>query len=323
MKHKLSEFQILRGLGRELAPALRHPASMAAIAKSREQQGFHVLITALTWLVYVLSFLLLVPIVHEPTGILVLVPIIIGSWLWGLKIGAGLAFAGAWLNLLLYLPTGLLDQRTWIIALPGGIVFLVGVLVGYLQDLRQTLKRQNELIGYHADHDFLTGLLNRNSFGREAKLRLERTGLAEQTALLYIDLDGFKRVNDELGHALGDAVLVAVAERLRKLTRKLDLQARLGGDEFAILLSQLSNHQEAEQIAASLLTALSEPYHLADRFISVQASIGISMAPQHGTTLDELLQAADKAMYRVKQHGKNGHCFADLTDDDLNPEPVL
>ncbi len=275
-----------------------------------DQFGFRLLTTMLIWLVYILGFLVLVPVLKEPTGILVLLPIILGSWLWGMRKGAALAFFGACLNVLLYLPTGLLENRSWIIAVPGIVVFLVGVMVGYLQDLRQTLKRQNILISYHADHDSLTGLLNRNSFGREAKLRLERTNTADQTALLYIDLDGFKSVNDNFGHAVGDLLLVAVAERLRKLTRKADLHARIGGDEFALMLSQLSEAEDAERIATALLASLSEPFMLSKVTVSVQASIGVSMAPQDGMTLDELLKSSDQAMYSVKANGKNGIWFA-------------
>ncbi|MCA9838809.1 MAG: GGDEF domain-containing protein [Trueperaceae bacterium] len=294
-------------------PVLQHGEG-----KIRSFLGLRLVGTGLIWLAYILSFLLLVPLLKEPTGILVLIPIIVSSWLWGMRKGAALALFGAVLNAFLYLPTGLLEHRVWIVIFPGAMVFGVGLMVGYLQDLRQTLKRQNDLISYHADHDSLTGLLNRNSFGREAGSRLEQ---GKAAALLYIDLDGFKAINDNYGHATGDHLLIKVAERLTRLTRKTDLQARLGGDEFAILLTQVSR-EECLRIGQHVLEALAEPYDLLSAVVLISASIGISVAPQDGKSLEELLKKADRAMYRVKEHGKNGLHFSLLPADLLNPVPA-
>ncbi len=251
---------------------------------------YKMLSTLLLWVVYALAFTLLAPLLKSPTGSLVMIPVIFGGWLWGMRVGGLLAFAGGLLNFGLYAPTGLFENQLWIVFFPNLVVLGVGLLVGHLRDLHQTLRQKNELISYHADHDALTGLRNRSSFGREVNVWLEAANLEDNLlGLLYIDLDSFKRVNDRLGHAAGDALLVAVGERLRTVTCSSDVQARLGGDEFAVLLTKLNHAEEAEKVAKNVLVALSDPCLLEGESVAMGASIGISLFPQSGRTLDDLL----------------------------------
>jgi len=123
-------------------------------------------------------------------------------------------------------------------------------------------------------------------------------------ALLLVDLDGFKQVNDVDGHDAGDALLVAVAERLKALVRESDHVARLGGDEFAVLLP--TNDPEAlEATCARMRSSLAAPLHLGERVIQVTASIGVAVCPEEGTTPDSLYKSADLALYEAKRAGRN------------------
>jgi diguanylate cyclase (GGDEF)-like protein len=119
-----------------------------------------------------------------------------------------------------------------------------------------------------------------------------------------LDLDGFKGVNDRFGHAAGDAVLVAVADRLRASVRDADFVCRIGGDEFVILLSNITDG-EAAAVARRIISRVSEPFEFAPT-ARVGASIGLASAPRDGVTADELLSAADRAMYEAKRRGKGG-----------------
>jgi diguanylate cyclase (GGDEF)-like protein len=132
------------------------------------------------------------------------------------------------------------------------------------------------------------------------RARRQRTGVA----VLFLDLDGFKHVNDSLGHTVGDRLLVAVAHRLRGCLRDEDVIARLGGDEFAIVLSHLEDAAEAERVALRLIDSLRDPFSLPPREITIAASIGVTAA---GAGPEELLRNADLAMYEAKASGKG--CF--------------
>jgi diguanylate cyclase (GGDEF)-like protein len=123
--------------------------------------------------------------------------------------------------------------------------------------------------------------------------------------LLLIDLDGFKPVNDTLGHVVGDALLVAIAGQLRTLVREVDLAARLGGDEFAVLLTQTTDLASIESTCARILTKLGEPMVVAGHSVRVGASIGIVPCPNTGVSADELYRAADTALYEAKQAGRS------------------
>jgi diguanylate cyclase (GGDEF)-like protein len=188
--------------------------------------------------------------------------------------------------------------------------------VGLLQDLGDrvavalaTASRDREL--YRRAHfDPLTQLPNRQLFLDEFKrelARAERHGT--KTALLFIDLDGFSAVNDTLGHAVGDDLLVHVATRLRGCMRKSDVVARLGGDEFTVVLSDLREPADVSAVAQHLIDVLSAPYDVGYGDTFITASVGIAMFPTDGTAAHELLQQADMAMYRAKERGRGGHAF--------------
>lgn len=155
-------------------------------------------------------------------------------------------------------------------------------------------------------NDDLTGLPNRRLLAdrlRHALAIAERRRL--QVALVYIDLDGFKLVNDSLGHAVGDLLLCQVADRLQSRARRSDTLARLGGDEFAVILTGDEAGKDASQVAAALLEVLAPPFSIEDHEIAIGASIGISLYPENGATPLLLLQQADSAMYAAKKLGKN------------------
>ncbi|MGP0090126.1 MAG: EAL domain-containing protein [Xanthobacteraceae bacterium] len=172
-------------------------------------------------------------------------------------------------------------------------------------------RRADAQIAYMARHDALTGLANRVLFQEkieQALISLQQGG--ERFAAFMLDLDRFKDVNDSLGHPFGDALLKAVARRLRTCTRDTDTVARFGGDEFAILQTTDSNQKESAIILANrLLENISAPYDLDGHKVIVGTSIGIAMAPDHGTRADELLRNADLALYKVKSNGRNGYRF--------------
>lgn len=157
-----------------------------------------------------------------------------------------------------------------------------------------------------ASRDPLTGLANRHRFQEQLDhelLRAPRTGGA--VGLMYIDLDGFKAVNDHLGHHAGDALLQQVAARLRECVRATDTVARLGGDEFAIILPVLHQAQDAVHIGEKLLARLAEPYALDADIARISASIGFALHPLDGRNATELIHGADRAMYEAKRHGRN------------------
>ena len=170
-------------------------------------------------------------------------------------------------------------------------------------------RRAQEQIAFLAYHDSLTRLPNRALLDEHLALALARARRSGQSvALLYVDLDDFKAVNDSLGHAAGDELLRRIAVRLRGVVRSTDLLARQGGDEFLILLTDVERDPRlsAEAVAKQVETALLEPFHLADAEFEVGASIGISIYPDDAADADTLLRHADAAMYEVKQAGRGG-----------------
>ncbi len=184
---------------------------------------------------------------------------------------------------------------------------------GLLRALRYAIERQRsqERLTYLAFHDALTGLPNRALLENRldhalASARRQR----ERLALLFLDLDGFKEVNDGLGHEAGDRLLAAVAARLSGCTRSSDTVARLGGDEFVVLLPG-ADATAATVVAAKTLATVGAPYILDERnSVSVTASIGIGLYPDDGADGSALLRRADEAMYAAKQRGKNAYTFA-------------
>jgi diguanylate cyclase (GGDEF)-like protein len=180
----------------------------------------------------------------------------------------------------------------------GALVVLCAVLVGY----QRRAERQADLNQHQALHDGLTGLPNRTLLAdrtSQAIRQADRELLP--AALLLLDLDRFKEINDTLGHHYGDQLLVQVGERLRAGLRELDTVARLGGDEFAVLLPRIETAEGAVTVAAKLQATLAEPFMLEGLNLDVEASIGLAVYPDHGADFDELLQHADIAMYAAKQ----------------------
>lgn len=176
-------------------------------------------------------------------------------------------------------------------------------LLDELESWQTHLQSENETLAHQASHDSLTGLPNRAFFEGRLMRALRNAGkLDERVAVLFLDSDRFKEINDNFGHAAGDAVLVAVATRVRAQLREEDLVARLGGDEFAILLTPLHKAEDAERIADKIIASMEIPIQLpGSTQVLTSLSIGIAVYPDHGVTPGELLDAADTAMYQAKR----------------------
>ena len=176
-------------------------------------------------------------------------------------------------------------------------------------DITETI-RINRQITYLATHDSLTQLPNRHLLHDRLTQAISKAQRGDtQVAVLFIDLDGFKKVNDGLGHAVGDLFLRDTAQRLSASIRKVDTAARWGGDEFVVLLENLSHDQVVNEIAQKIVAALSRPFFFAEQEIFVTPSIGISLFPKDGDNAEVLLSRADSAMYRVKENGRNNFLF--------------
>lgn len=174
-------------------------------------------------------------------------------------------------------------------------------------DVRQS-KDMVRKMSYLAQHDSLTGLVNRVLLTERASRAI---GLAcrhgKRAALLFLDLDGFKSVNDSFGHEIGDQLLKSVALRLASCVRATDTVCRQGGDEFVILLAEIEQPQDAVQVAVNCRAALAEPYFFGTHAMRVTSSIGISLYPDDGITVEAMMQNADAAMYHAKARGRAGH----------------
>jgi diguanylate cyclase (GGDEF)-like protein/PAS domain S-box-containing protein len=156
-----------------------------------------------------------------------------------------------------------------------------------------------------AHYDSLTGLPNRMLLHDRLEQAIATAERQRQHfALLFIDLDGFKPVNDEHGHGVGDAVLKLVGERLNMVIRGMDTAARLGGDEFVVILTDIHNRENTERVAEKIIGELSEPYQVAGKTLSISASIGASLYPSDQKVAMDLLRTADEAMYQAKRDGK-------------------
>ncbi|MDF1877137.1 GGDEF domain-containing protein [Sulfurimonas sp. SAG-AH-194-L11] len=186
------------------------------------------------------------------------------------------------------------------------------VSLGSVQDISKEKIIENELIkqktklDYQANHDVLTGLPNRALFMDRLKHALQKAKRNGSVfALLFIDLDHFKEINDSLGHAVGDEVLVEVTQRLNEIIRSEDTVSRLGGDEFTIILEDLSQAQDASLVANKIVKSLSESMTFKEQLLYISSSIGISTYPDDGVSAEDLLKYADAAMYKAKDKGRN------------------
>ena len=206
---------------------------------------------------------------------------------------------------------------------------LDGDVVGHVWSFRDVTeqRRAQAQLAHRAHHDELTDLPNRRLFQEHLELALARAARRKRAvAVLYIDLERFKLVNDGLGHGAGDTVLVQVAERLRTQMRAEDLAARHSGDEFLLILADLQARDArsaVEAAAARMHAALHRPFRVGDEEISLDASIGVSIYPQDATDGDELLSCADKAMYTSKRERLGGTRFSAKTDPDPTARPSL
>lgn len=186
-------------------------------------------------------------------------------------------------------------------------------LLDELEDWNTRNESEKASLTHQAFHDSLTGLQNRALFVERlnaAMMHARETG--REVAVLFIDGDSFKSINDERGHAAGDAVLIAIAERIRARVRKDDVVVRLGGDEFAIMLAPMEDSARALELADAILSSMRAPIHLPDGGeIIASLSIGVALYPRHGETSHDLLHAADEAMYRAKRLGPGSRWLAD------------
>lgn len=195
-------------------------------------------------------------------------------------------------------------------------------LLDELESWQSHLKSENQALAHKASHDSLTNLPNRAYFAARLARTLRSTHPAnDKVAVLFLDSDRFKNINDTYGHAAGDAVLVAVATRVRAQLRENDVVARFGGDEFAILLAPLYHVEDAQRIADKIIASMQEPVELPGHIsIVTSLSIGIAVYPEHGATPDLLLCAADAAMYQAKRLARGGQ---HLAESEYSPTPLL
>lgn len=189
-----------------------------------------------------------------------------------------------------------------------------GRLIGsihIIRDITEHRKMEQE-IKYQATHDILTGLANRMLFMDHLTLSINQ-GLRyhETQAVMFLDLDRFKSINDTLGHAVGDKVLQVVSERLKTCVRDTDTVARIGGDEYNILVTQITHPDDAAAVAAKILTTLNRPFVIDEIELRISISIGISIFPHDGKDAETLLKNADIALYHAKDRGKNTYEFYD------------
>lgn len=194
---------------------------------------------------------------------------------------------------------------------PGGVLHGFAQLTRDFTARRQVdaqRKRDQERLESAALHDSLTGLANRQLLDDRVSLAIAHARRNKGAmAVLYLDLDGFKEVNDNLGHAGGDLLLKAVARRLAAAGRAVDTTARLGGDEFGLVLWQISSPGDAARVASKVIKTASQPYDIGGRAVAVTMSAGVAIYPEHGEDAAALLKSADLALHDVKHSGKNAY----------------
>jgi diguanylate cyclase len=269
------------------------------------------------WLAYVVDFPYLYVHMGDHTRLVGLGLVALTAWMWGLPGGLIHGVAG------LVLTEGLVSvMHGGVFVLPmltgSDDVFKVlaftgaGLGFGYLRTVRDQMEHHRNAFE-KAQLDPLTGLLNRAGF-QERLTGILKQAREEGTlvAFLFVDLDRFKFVNDTYGHEIGDALLKEVGRALRENVRDHDLVGRLGGDEFTVALLHLHDARDATLVARNLVRVLRAPMPLADRELRISASVGVSIFPRDGDTVEQLTRSADTAMYEVKGNGKNSFHFSSL-----------
>ncbi|MGQ7846539.1 putative bifunctional diguanylate cyclase/phosphodiesterase [Granulosicoccus sp. 3-233] len=207
-------------------------------------------------------------------------------------------------NIRLQRPTG---SISWVSLSATATINDLGQFTGcllVLLDITETYKA-SERMRYAATHDVLTGLANRTSFLDKLQSRLDSSRQRVRTALLYLDLDGFKTVNDTLGHDCGDELLRQVAYRLRTVIRGEDICARLGGDEFTIILTSACSMEEVCAIAETIVRGFNQPFEVFDNDLNLSVSIGIALANEQSSSSDAFIKQADTALYKAKASGRS------------------
>lgn len=178
------------------------------------------------------------------------------------------------------------------------------------------LRMEQEKIEHVAHYDALTDLPNRLLLSDRLQRAMAMSQRNRQTlAVLYLDLDGFKQVNDRYGHSVGDALLIALARRITQVLREVDTLARMGGDEFVAVLADVQGPDQCMHLVQRILRVCAEPITLEDQVLSVSASIGVTLYPQDGSDAEQLIRHADRAMYEAKQSGKNRYYLFDANKD--------
>jgi len=223
--------------------------------------------------------------------------------------------------------TGRTDEAFAINAVKAGAQdYLVKGQINELQlsrALHYSIERKNlqEQVTHLANHDQLTGLANRGLFRMRLEHAISCAGRRDESvAVLYIDLDHFKSINDSLGHAIGDKLLNEVSARFLDAVREVDTVARLGGDEFAIILENVTQAYNVAAIAEKIIEKISKTFHIGDHELHVGCSIGIAYSPHCGQGMDEIINNADTALYAAKANGRNQHQFytGELNQQSLN-----
>ena len=240
------------------------------------------------------------------------------------------AIKGKYFETVRIMLTGNIDQKTAIDAVNDGAVFkfltkpcksedMIAALESGIEQYRKLVgnrktKESEEKMTFLAHHDVLTGLPNRLLFDANLEQALEYSKRQKKkVALLFLDLDRFKVINDTLGHDSGDQLLQVVAERIKKSVRAVDTVARLGGDEFTVILNDINQIEDALIVCKKIIEQLNKPIDLQSQQIITAASIGISIFPDDCDNKDELIKNADVAMYQAKDNGRGCYQFYQKT----------
>ena len=200
----------------------------------------------------------------------------------------------------------------------GALVKVVGILINIDAE-----KKAAHALQERAERDSLTRLLNKNAARKQAEEYLSRFPGGADCAMLIIDLDNFKQVNDRFGHLFGDTVLTRVSQEIMKLFREQDILARIGGDEFLVLMRGISQRKLLESRCQRLLNIFYGIFQNGDHKLPLSCSIGIALSPEHGTSYYELFNRADQALYRAKAQGKNAYVFYDAAENQFPTQPFV
>jgi diguanylate cyclase (GGDEF)-like protein len=272
------------------------------------------LVVTAAWLSYGLLFAPLFEAIGQQVSVLIFLPILATALMWGLWATSMTSVLAVGLNAyLLMRPERLSDVSLSIespIIIYSMTALISGLVMGHLYDVKASLELKNRQLAdanrrlqFHSTHDPLTGLYNRSAL--QQVLRNQAT-TERLLAFFLIDLDDFKQINDGFGQAVGDEILKQVASRLQGFAGKADVCGRITGDEF-VLICEVARYGQAGAYAMRILDRLKDPFVYLEQTFFVRASIGISLFPRDGDTFDDLLRAADSAIYRVKRRGKGSY----------------